>query len=111
MNREMQISDAAQQSPHTFDVRDIDMFVKGAEWADASPAWRMCKDELPPMRQNVLIAKVDKKAQHISVHIASRRPSDSRYINNKWIWSGDFLPSNVVAWFPIPKFNRKAERE
>ena len=77
-------------------------FTKGAEWADANPAWRMCKDELP-----------DKPCMCVC-------HDGERMFFAEWVdetpqglsgWSINGVTKEPIAWLPIPQFNPKAEGE
>lgn len=81
--------------------------IKGMEWADANPAWRMCEDELPEIGKKVLCA-TSKGAVFIYTYEESTNYRGVPLGSCRWNCS-NYTAASIIAWLPLPKFNPKQE--
>ena len=79
-----------------------DAYLAGATEALKSQ-WRSVEDELPEIRQRVLICLKERNATRTSIVISKRIPfaSDNPH-NPKWEWS-NVKEEDVIAWMPLPE--------
>lgn len=77
-------------------------FYFGADWAYNHPAWRMCEDELPEKPCRCVCCDGE------LVFLAEWVDDTPQGLRG---WSINGLTAQPIAWFPLPKFNPKAEKE
>ena len=84
-------------------------FIDGAEYA-LSHQWISVCEALPELMERVLVAYY--AMNRISICIMKRIPHDTADPDNgKWHWSLVNHKEDVIAWMPIPKFERRKRNE
>ena len=125
MTREEQIYNEAWNYANNHGELAGNHFTCGAQWADENPFWRiMGKDALPDKCTLVYCAILDANFMGEYVYFdlltycpeGSEREQTDKYGNeytevlteDEWLQDGGlFEESSILAWIPIPDFDRK----